>query len=63
MKQIPKYSLVLFPTLEQKDLVKSFKKSLKAEIGWFGSSNSEAHITIINLESELVLELYINQIK
>jgi 2'-5' RNA ligase len=63
MKQIPKYSLVIFPTLEQKDLVKSLKKSLKTEIGWFGSSNSEAHITIINLESELALELYINQIK
>ena len=63
MKQIPKYSLVIFPTSEQKDLVKALKKSLKTEIEWFGSANSEAHITIINLESELALELYINQIK
>lgn len=63
MKQIPKYSLVVFPTSEQKDLVKSLKKSLKEKIGWFRSANSEAHITIINLESELTLELYINQIK
>lgn len=57
------YSLVIFPNLEQQNLVKSFKKSLKAEIGWFGSFNSEAHITIINLESELAFKLYINQIK
>lgn len=63
MKQIPKYSLVIFPTLEQMNKVKSFKKSLKAEIGSFGSSNSEAHITIINLESELAFGLYINLIK
>jgi hypothetical protein len=61
MKQIPKYSLVVFPTSEQKDLVKALKKSLKTEIEWFGCANSEAHITIINLESELALELYINK--
>lgn len=63
MKQIPMYSLVIFPYLEQQNLVKLFKKSLKTEIGWFGSFNSEAHITIINLESELALGLYLNQIK
>ncbi|MFY7740204.1 MAG: 2'-5' RNA ligase family protein [Flavobacterium sp.] len=63
MKQIPMYSLVIFPTLEQQNLIKLFKKSLKTEIGWFGSSNSEAHITIINLENELALGLYLNQIK
>ena len=57
------YSLVIFPNLEQQNLVKSFKKSLKTEIGWFGSFNSEPHITIINLESELAYKLYINQIK
>ena len=57
------YSLVIFPYLEQQNLVKLFKKSLKTEIGWFGSFNSEAHITIMNLESELALGLYLNQIK
>ena len=63
MKQIPLYSLVIFPTIEQQILIQSFKKSLKEKIGWFGSSNSDAHITIINLENELTLGLYLNQIK
>ena len=63
MKQIPLYSLVIFPTIEQQILIQSFKKSLKEKIGWFGSLNSDAHITIINLENELTLGLYLNQIK
>lgn len=63
MKPIPLYSLVIFPTFEQQFLIKSFKKSLKDNIDWFGSVNSDAHITIINLENELTLGLYINQIK
>ncbi len=63
MKTIPLYSLVIFPTAEQQYLIKSFKKSLKDKIGWFGSANSDAHITIINLENELALNLHLNQIK
>ncbi|RAR70881.1 hypothetical protein [Flavobacterium aciduliphilum] len=63
MKPIPLYSLVIFPTIEQLDLIKSFKKSLKDNIGWFGSANSDGHITIINLENDLILELYLNQIR
>ena len=63
MKAIPLYSLVIFPTTEQQNLIKTYKKSLKDNIGWFGSANSDAHITIINLENELTLGLYINQIK
>lgn len=63
MKTIPLYSLVIFPTMEQQFLIKSFKKSLKDNIGWFSSVNSDAHITIINLENELTFGLYINQIK
>ena len=63
MKAIPIYSLVIFPTTEQQNLIKTYKKSLKENIGWFGSANSDAHITIINLENELTLGLYINQIK
>jgi len=63
LRTIPLYSLVIIPTIEQRNLIKSFKKSLKETIGWFGSANSDAHITIINLENELTLGLYINQIK
>lgn len=63
MRQIPLYSLVIFPSIEQQNLIKSFKESLKKKIGWFGSSNSDAHITIINLENELTLGLCLNQIK
>ena len=37
MKQIPLYSLVIFPTIEQQILIQSFKKSLKEKIGWFSS--------------------------
>jgi 2'-5' RNA ligase len=62
MKKIPLYSIVIFPTIEQQNLIKSYKKSLKNEIGWFGSANSNAHITIINLENEFIFDLYINQI-
>jgi len=44
MKAIPQYSLVIFPTTEQQNLIKTYKKSLKETIGWFGSANSDAHI-------------------
>lgn len=63
MKQIPQYSLVIFPTQEQIALIHSYKQSLKKEIGWFGSANSAAHITIIQFNSEMELMLYMEQIR
>lgn len=63
MKQIPLFSLVIFPTIEQQNLIASYKNLLKENIGWYASANSTAHITIINLENEFLLELYINQIE
>lgn len=63
MKQIPQYSLVILPTPEQSEFVKSYKQLLKNEIGWFGSANSRAHITIIQFDNEMLLTLYIKQIR
>jgi hypothetical protein len=63
MKQIPQYSLVIFPTPEQIALVKSYKQLLKSHIGWFGSANAAAHITVINFDDEFSLTLYLNQIR
>ncbi len=63
MKQIPQYSLVIFPTPEQSILVKSYKQLLKNEIGWFGSANAAAHITVINFDDDLSLNLHLEQIK
>ena len=54
---------MIFPTIEQQFLIKLIKKILKDNIHWFGSVNSDAHTTIISLENELTLGLYINQIK
>ncbi|MGL2966915.1 2'-5' RNA ligase family protein [Flavobacterium sp. XGLA_31] len=63
MKQIPLYSLVIFPTPEQSALVKSYKQLLKEKIGWFGSANAAAHITVINFDNETMLSLYMDQIR
>jgi hypothetical protein len=63
MKQIPIYSFVIFPNFEQLNIIKLQKKELKENIGWFGSANSDAHVTIINIENELTFGLYLNQIK
>ncbi|MEC4005776.1 2'-5' RNA ligase family protein [Flavobacterium sp. SUN052] len=63
MKQIPLYSIVIFPDPEQIMLIKSYKQLLKKNIGWFGSVNSDAHITLINFENEFLFHLYINQIR
>ena len=62
MKQIPLYSLVIFPTAEQSSLVKHYKQLLKNKIGWFGSANAAAHITIINFDDDMMLNLHIEQI-
>lgn len=63
MKQIPEFSLVIFPTPEQSALVKSYKQLLKNEIGWFGSANAAAHITVINFDTEFELQMHIEQIR
>ena len=63
MKQIPQYSLVIFPTAEQSELVKSYKQLLKKHIGWFGSANAAAHITVINFDDEFSLNLHLEQIR
>ncbi len=62
-RTIPLYSLVIFPNSEQSTLVKSYKQLLKNNIGWFGSANAAAHITVINFENELSLQLHLNQIR
>ncbi len=63
MSSIPLFSLVIFPDEDQIKLVKEFKQKLKSQIGWFGSANAAAHITVINFENELSLNLYIEQIR
>jgi hypothetical protein len=63
MKQIPLYSLVIFPNSEQSALIKSYKQLLKDHIGWFGSANATARITVINFENELSLQLHLEKIR
>lgn len=63
MKHIPLYSLVIFPNSEQSTLVDSYKQMLKNHIGWYGSANATAHITVINFENELSLQLHIDRIR
>lgn len=63
MASIPLFSIVIFPNEDQIQQVKSFKQLLKSKIGWFGSANAVAHITVINFENEFTLALYIEQIR
>jgi 2'-5' RNA ligase len=63
MKPIPLYSLVFLPNSEQSTLIKSYKRLLQNHIGWFGSANAPAHITVINFENELSLQLYLDRIR
>lgn len=63
MKQIPLFSLVIFPTTEQSTLIKSYKQWLKRHIDWFGSANAAAHITVINFDDEFALNLHLDQIR
>lgn len=64
MKTIPPlYSLVIFPNSEQSTLIRTYKQFLKKHIGWFGSVNAEAHITVINFENELSLQLHLDRIR
>jgi hypothetical protein len=63
MGHIPQFSLVIFPTQEQSELIKSYKQLLKNQIGWFGSANAAAHITVINFDDEFSLQLHFNRIR
>lgn len=63
MPSIPLFSIVIFPNEDQIQQVKNYKQLLKSKIGWFGSTNAAAHITVINFENELILALYIEQIR
>ena len=51
-RPIPLFSMVIFPNSDQSTLIKSYKQLLKNHIGWFGSANAAAHITVINFEDE-----------
>jgi hypothetical protein len=63
MKKKSLFSLVIFPNSEQSALIKSYKQLLKNDIGWFGSANAAGHITIINFENELSLQLHLDRIR
>lgn len=63
MPSIPLFSIVIFPNEDQIHQVKSYKQLLKSKIGWFGSANAIAHITVINFENELTLALYLELIR
>jgi hypothetical protein len=63
MKPIPLYSLVIFPTREQSDLVKFYKQLLRNLIRWFGSANAAAHITVMNFDNEAMLALHLPQVR
>lgn len=62
-RAIPLFSLVIFPNSEQSTLIKSYKKLLQNHIGWFGSANATAHITVINFEDELSLLVHLEKIR
>jgi hypothetical protein len=62
-RPIPLFSLVIFPNSEQSNLIKSYKQLLKNHTGWFGSANAMAHITVINFENELSLQLHLDRIR
>ena len=63
MRQTPLFSLVIFPSPEQITLIKSYKQLLKSHIGWFGSANATAHITVIQFDTEFMLNLHLEQIR
>lgn len=52
MVHIPEYSLVIKPPPSITDDVTALKKQLKNEIGWFGSANALAHITVFNFDAD-----------
>jgi hypothetical protein len=52
MNAIPLYSLVIFPSPPHSEAVKEYKRLLRQKIGWFGSFNAAAHITVMNFSDE-----------
>ena len=62
-RPVPQFSLVILPNPEQSTLIKFYKQLLKNNIGWFGSANAAAHITVINFENELSLQLHLDRIR
>jgi len=46
LEGIALYSLVIFPTDSQIEIVKDLKRRLERQIGWFHSINAAAHITV-----------------
>lgn len=63
MKEVPLYSLVIFPSQEQMDQIRSYKQLLKDRIGWYNSVDSVAHITIIQFRNDLEFSLFIDQVR
>ncbi|WP_281637768.1 2'-5' RNA ligase family protein [Flavobacterium marginilacus] len=57
------YSLVIHPPEEILILVKSMKKQLAGEVGWYNSKNSVGHITICEFKAnETAIEIIKKQI-
>ncbi|REG88379.1 2'-5' RNA ligase family protein [Flavobacterium aquicola] len=63
MKHILLFSLVIFTSPQQSTLIKSYKRLLKNKIGWFGSANAGAHITVINFDNKFSLLLHLDSIR
>ncbi len=61
---VDEISIVLFPTPEQLNLIKTYKQLLKNRIPkGYGSANSAAHISILQFKTHLEFILYANQIR
>lgn len=64
MVHIPEYSLVIRPPQHIIDHVAVLKNRLKEHIGWFGSANAQAHITVFNFDAtETELETWKKKIQ
>lgn len=51
MVHVPEYSLVIRPPSDIIEHVAQLKKQLRSEIGWFGSANAQAHLTVFNFDA------------
>ena len=61
---VDEISIVLFPTPEQLNLIKTYKQLLKNRIPkGYGCANSAAHISILQFKTHLEFMLYANQIR
>ena len=57
MSDIYLYSVAIYPVISVMDSVKRFKDDLASSIGWYGSRNSKAHITICEFNADAEREL------